>query len=85
MRFLVCKKIRIRRSDGIDFLDSILAANILKLGYGKIVDTFLADESGKITAETFVANIDDKIILAAEQAGNASLNPISEKAKMSAT
>lgn len=79
--FSFVKKFEFDEGDGIDFLDSILAANILKLRYGKIVDTFLADESGKITAETFVANIDDKIILAAEQAGDASLNPISEKSQ----
>ena len=79
--FSFVKKFEFDEGDGIDFLDSILAANILKLRYGKIVDTFLADESGKIAAETFVANIDDKIILAAEQAGDASLSPISEKSQ----
>ena len=48
-------------SDGIDYLDTALAANILKLRYGRIIDTFLCDENGKITAEVFVANIDDKV------------------------
>ena len=48
-------------SDGIDYLDTALAANLLKLRYGRIIDTFLCDENGKITAEVFVANIDDKV------------------------
>ena len=30
-------------SDGIDFLDTKLAANSLKLRYGRLIDTFLAD------------------------------------------
>ncbi len=51
---------------GIDFLDKMLAADILKLRYGKVIDTFLANKNGEIVAETFVANINDKVFVLAE-------------------
>ena len=53
-------------NEGIDFLDTVLAANILKLRYGGIIDTFLADENGGVLAETFVGNIDDRVLVVAE-------------------
>ena len=53
-------------SDGLDFLDTVLAQNILKLRYGRIINTFLATPEGDIAAECFVANIDDKVYLIAE-------------------
>ena len=53
-------------NEGIDFLDTVLAANILKLRYGGIIDTFLADENGGVLAETFVGNIDDRVVVVAE-------------------
>lgn len=59
--FSFMRVVEFPESDGIDYLDTALAANILKLRYGRIIDTFLCDENGKITAEVFVANIDDKV------------------------
>lgn len=53
-------------SDGMDFLDGKLAANILKLRYGRIIDTFLAYPDGGIAAEAFVANIDDRVFAVLE-------------------
>ncbi len=61
------RKFEYEENDGIDFLDTVLAANILKLRYGKILDTFLADENGNVVAEVFVTDIDDKIIVVAEE------------------
>ena len=54
-------------ADGAEFLDSKLAANILKLRYGKVIDTFLANRAGRIVAEVFVGNADDKIVAVSEQ------------------
>ena len=53
-------------SDGMDFLDTVLAGNILKLRYGRLADSFLARPDGSFAAECFVADIDDKLILLAE-------------------
>ncbi len=60
------KKLRFDESDGADFLDEKLAANILKLRYGKSLETFLANENGKICATTTVVNIDDNLYVIAE-------------------
>ncbi len=62
------KKYVFEESAGMDFLDTVLAGNILKLRYGRIADTFLADGGGSFAAECFVADIDDKLILLAENA-----------------
>jgi len=64
--FSFCKRYVFDESDGLDFLDTILAENVLTLRYGRVLDTFLADDSGNICAECFVANISDKIYLFAE-------------------
>ncbi len=64
--FSFCKRYEFSESEGLEFLDKILAENIQKLRYGKICDTFLAEENGSVAAECFVANIDDKIYLIAE-------------------
>ena len=60
------KKYAFDEVDGADFLDEKLAANILKLRYGKAMDTFLADENGNVAASITLVNIDDKILLFAE-------------------
>ena len=64
--FSFTQRLSFDESDGIDFLDSMLAANILKLRYGRITDTYLADEYGNIRAEVLAGNIDDKIIAVLE-------------------
>ncbi len=61
------RKFEYEENDGIDFLDTVLAANVLKLRYGKILNTFLADDNGDVAAEVFVTDIDDKIIVIAEE------------------
>lgn len=76
--FSFVKKFSFDENDGIDFLDSILAANVLKLRYGKIIDTFLPDAEGNILAETFLANIDDKIFVIAESLPDADLSALTQ-------
>jgi len=61
--FSFCKRYVFDESDGLDFLDTVLAENILTLRYGRVLNTFLADEDGNICADCFVANISDKIYL----------------------
>ncbi len=65
--FSFCGIMEFDESEGVEFLDSKLAANILKLRYGKICDTFFAGENGDILAETLVSYVDDKIILISEK------------------
>lgn len=60
------KKLAFDEVEGADFLDTRLAANVLKLRYGKAMETFLADDAGNVSASITLANIDDKIFLFAE-------------------
>lgn len=68
--------IEFSEAEGIDFLDTVLAANILKLRYGRIIDTFLASPDGKIAAEAFVANIDDKVFAVLESLDDGAAKPL---------
>ena len=74
--FSFAKKYSYDESEGLDALDAVLAANILKLRYGRIIDTFLAEENGKIAAEVFAGDIDDKLILTAEALGDGLCAPL---------
>lgn len=60
------KKLSFDEAEGADFLDAKLAANMLKLRYGKALETFLANGDGKPAADITAANIDDKIFVFAE-------------------
>ena len=65
--FSFVRKFVYDENDGLDYLDTILACDILKLRYGKIANTILADENGNVSADVFVADIDDKLIVIAEE------------------
>ncbi len=47
--------------DGAEYLDAVLPANIFKLRYGRIINTFLSDSSGNVSGELMLANIDDRL------------------------
>lgn len=72
-------------SDGIDFLDTKLAANILKLRYGRIIDTFIADGGGRVAAEAFVANAADKVVAVCEPLSDAAVSPLADSAESDKT
>ncbi len=64
--FSFVKKFSYSENAGLDFLDTVLAANLLKLRYGRMMATFLANQDGSVAAECFAANIDDKVFLICE-------------------
>ncbi|HPA18568.1 MAG TPA: glycine cleavage T C-terminal barrel domain-containing protein [Verrucomicrobiae bacterium] len=51
---------------GIDFLDALLAGNVPKIRFGRLLHTFLADADGRLAADCFVANNDQEFVLLAE-------------------
>jgi len=51
---------------GIDFLDALLAGNVPKIRFGRVLHTFLADASGHLAADCFVANNDQEFIFLCE-------------------
>lgn len=52
--------------EGMDFLDRLVAGNVPRIRYGRVLHTFIADESGEIVADCFVANNDETFLLIAE-------------------
>ena len=51
---------------GIDFLDALLAGNVPKIRFGRVLHTFLADKDGKLAADCFVANNDQEFVFICE-------------------
>jgi len=51
---------------GIDFLDALLAGNVPKIRFGRVLHTFLADQNGLLAADCFVANNDQEFIFLCE-------------------
>jgi glycine cleavage system aminomethyltransferase T len=50
----------------IDFLDSVLACNVARTRFGRMVHTLLSDPEGNILADCYVANNDEEFILLCE-------------------
>jgi len=51
---------------GIDFLDALLAGNVPKIRFGRVLHTFLADRDGLLAADCFVANNDQEFVFICE-------------------
>ena len=51
---------------GIDFLDALLAGNVPKIRFGRVLHTFLADKNGLLAADCFVANNDQEFVFICE-------------------
>ena len=51
---------------GIDFLDALLAGNVPKIRFGRVLHTFLADKNGRLAADCFVANNDQEFVFLCE-------------------
>ncbi len=64
-------------SSGVDALDGIFAANILKLRYGRALETFLAREDATVAAAATVVDVDDRLFVFAECANSADLQAVS--------
>jgi aminomethyltransferase len=50
----------------IDVLDALLAGNVPKIRFGRLLHTFLADENGRLAADCFVANNDQEFVFICE-------------------
>lgn len=51
---------------GIDFLDALLAGNVPKIRFGRVLHTFLADPNGLLAADCLVANNDQEFVFICE-------------------
>jgi aminomethyltransferase len=51
---------------GIDWLDALVAGNVPKIRFGRVLHTFLADKDGLLAADCFVANNDQEFVFICE-------------------
>jgi aminomethyltransferase len=51
---------------GIDFLDALLAGNVPKIRFGRVLHTFLADTGGLLAGDCYVANNDKEFVFLCE-------------------
>jgi len=64
--FSFVQKYRVPEEKGIDFLDALLAGNVAKIRFGRVLHTFLADPDGFIVGDCYVANNDTELIFLCE-------------------
>lgn len=51
---------------GIDLLDGLLAGNVPKIRFGRVLHTFLADTDGRLLGDCYVANNDQEFVFLCE-------------------
>jgi aminomethyltransferase len=64
--FYFTRIFKLPETPGIDFLDALLAGNVPKIRFGRVLHTFLADKAGKLAADCFVANNDQEFVFICE-------------------
>jgi aminomethyltransferase len=57
---------RIPEENAIDFLDALVAGNVARTRFGRVLHTFLADPEGMLVADCYVANNDEEFVLLCE-------------------
>lgn len=60
------QKFRVPEETGLDFLDSLVAGNVARVRFGRVLHTFLSDENGELLADCYIANNDDEFIVLCE-------------------
>ncbi|HEX7511600.1 MAG TPA: hypothetical protein VF335_09885 [Chitinivibrionales bacterium] len=75
--FSFMQKFKIPEEKGVDFFDGLLAGNVAKVRFGRVLHTFLADERGKLVADCYMANNDEELFLLCESiVGDAELKDL---------
>lgn len=57
---------RIPEAQAFDVLDGLVAGNVAKVRYGRMLHTFIANEQGELLADCYIANNDDEFIVLCE-------------------
>jgi aminomethyltransferase len=75
--FSFMQKFRVPEETAIDFLDNLVAGNVAKVRFGRVLHTFLGDDEGNLVADCYVANNDEEFIVLCESlASDAQLDDI---------
>ncbi len=64
--FSFMQKYVIPEETALDFLDGLVAGNVAKTRFGRVLHTFLANDDGQIVADCFIANNDEEYVLLCE-------------------
>lgn len=57
---------RVPEETGIDFLDTVVAGNVARIRFGRVLHTFIANDEGEVIADCYVANNDDELVVMCE-------------------
>ncbi|MBN1307846.1 MAG: aminomethyltransferase family protein [Chitinispirillaceae bacterium] len=64
--FSFMQKFRFPEEAGLDHLDGLMAGNVAKIRFGRVLHTFLPDDEGMLLADCYIANSDDEFIVLCE-------------------
>ena len=64
--FSFLHKFRVPAERGLDFLDALLAGNVPRIRFGRVLHTFLADSEGLLLGDCYVANNDEEFVFLCE-------------------
>jgi len=79
--FSFVHRFRVPAEQGLDFLDTLLAGNVPKIRFGRVLHTFLADNDGLLAGDCYVSNNDEEFIFLCESiASDADLRALMEAA-----
>jgi aminomethyltransferase len=59
-------KFRVPADQGLDFLDMLVAGNVPKVRFGRVLHTFMADADGMLVGDCYVANNDEEFVFLCE-------------------
>ena len=64
--FSFLHKFRVPAERGLDYLDTLLAGNVPKIRFGRVLHTFIANGDGLLLGDCYVANNDEEFIFLCE-------------------
>ncbi len=64
--FSFARTFRVPEEKGLDFLDALLAGNVPKIRFGRVLHTLLADRDGLLVGDCYVANNDKEFVFLCE-------------------
>jgi len=64
--FSFVQKFRVPTDQGLDLLDLLVAGNVPRIRFGRVLHTFLADEDGWLIGDCYVANNDEEMLFLCE-------------------
>lgn len=64
--FSFMQKFTFPEDEGLDHLDALVAGNVARVRFGRVLHTFHADRKGMLLADCYIANNDDELVVLCE-------------------